>query len=116
MTDEDFFSEPTEQSQVKARIVDKYFRAWAKVVIPNARRHSNCIAYVDLFAGPGQYKDGTISTPIMVLKGALADPVMCEMLVTIFNDKIPNNAEKLRQAINALPEIRKLKHEPRIRS
>jgi hypothetical protein len=43
-----FFEECQEQSQVKARIVEKYFRAWAKVVIPRARDHR--IAYIDLFA------------------------------------------------------------------
>ena len=32
-----FFEERTEASQVKAQIVNKYFRAWAGIVAPRAR-------------------------------------------------------------------------------
>src|SRR5688572_20126900 len=70
----EFFDETTEQSQAKATIVSKYFWAWANVVIPTARSAGNRIAYIDLFAGPGRYKDGTASTPILVLQQAAADP------------------------------------------
>jgi len=34
MVDTQFFDEPREQSQIKARIVEKYLWAWANVVIP----------------------------------------------------------------------------------
>lgn len=34
-----FFGESTEASRIKASIVSKYFWAWAKVIIPAARRH-----------------------------------------------------------------------------
>ncbi|MGE0405944.1 MAG: three-Cys-motif partner protein TcmP, partial [Candidatus Korobacteraceae bacterium] len=61
-----FFQESKEQSQIKARIVSKYFWAWAKVIIPTAKRqHASRIAYIDLFAGPGRYEDGTLSTPLL---------------------------------------------------
>lgn len=116
MPDEDFFEEPTEQSKVKARIVTKYFRAWAKVMISTVRGHGNRIAYVDLFSGPGKYKDGTPSTPLMVLEKTLADPDMSSMLVTLFNDKNPENAATLEQTIDALSEIKRLKFKPQIRS
>lgn len=116
MTDADFFEEPSEQSKVKARIVSKYFQAWAKVMISSVRGHGDRIAYVDLFAGPGQYRDGTPSTPVMVLEKALADADMRSMLVTVFNDKNSNNAETLRQTIAVLPNIHELKYAPEIRS
>lgn len=74
MSTQEFFSESREQSEIKSRIVTKYFWAWAKVIIPSARIHGNRIAYVDLFAGPGRYEDGTPSTPLMVLEKAIADP------------------------------------------
>ena len=86
MTKESFFEETREQSRAKAEIVSKYFWAWAKVIIPTARNHDNKIAYIDLFAGPGRYKDGTDSTPLLVLGKALQDKDMRNMLVTIFND------------------------------
>jgi hypothetical protein len=33
-----FFDERTDQSEVKARIVQKYFYAWANVVMPTAQK------------------------------------------------------------------------------
>ena len=37
---------------------------------------SDRIAYIDLFAGPGRYEDGTLSTPLLVLKAAIEDEDM----------------------------------------
>ncbi|MBR1299889.1 hypothetical protein [Bradyrhizobium sp. AUGA SZCCT0042] len=49
-----FFDERTDQSEVKARIIQKYFYAWAKVIIPSAKHREKKIAYIDLYAGPGR--------------------------------------------------------------
>jgi three-Cys-motif partner protein len=114
MVDNVFFDESREQSQVKARIAAKYFWAWAKVVIPTAKQHENRIAYIDLFAGPGRYEDGTLSTPLMILTKAIEDRDMREMLVAVFNDKDAENVGKLHAAIHALPGIERLKYEPQI--
>jgi three-Cys-motif partner protein len=107
-----FFDESTEQSQVKALIVAKYFWSWAKVIIPAARKRSGKIAYIDLFAGPGRYQDGTQSTPLLVLERAINDPQIREMLIAIFNDKDAANSRSLREAIGNLPDINKLRYEP----
>jgi len=108
-----FFDESKDQSAVKAAIVAKYFWSWAKVIMPQARRNSDPkIAYLDLFAGPGRYKDGTKSTPLLILEKAIQDEAMSQMLVTIFNDRDDNNAQDLQSAINQLPGIGKLKHKP----
>lgn len=114
MVDNLFFAESREQSQIKARIVAKYFWAWAKVVIPSIKLHGNRIAYIDLFAGPGRYDDGTISTPLLILKQAIEDRDMCNMLVTVFNDRDAENASKLKAAVGALPGIDTLKYKPQI--
>ena len=71
MVDNVFFDEIREESEIKARIVAKYFWARAKVIIPSAKQHENRIAYIDLFAGPGRYEDGTLSTPLLVLTKAI---------------------------------------------
>jgi three-Cys-motif partner protein len=115
MADDSFFDEATEQSVVKATIVSKYFWAWAKVIIPSARKHDGRIAYIDLFAGPGRYKDGTKSTPILILEQAINDHDMREMLVTLFNDVNEDNSRSLENEINALPGITTLKYKPDIR-
>jgi len=55
-----FFEERSDQSEVKARIISKYFFAWANVIMPTATKYNDGkIAYIDLYAGPGRYKDGS---------------------------------------------------------
>lgn len=114
MVDNEFFDEFREQSKIKARIVAKYFWAWAKVIIPSTKSRGNRIAYLDLFAGPGRYEDGAISTPLMILQRAIEDPDMRNMLVTMFNDRDVDNVGKLRSAVESLPGINTLKHKPQI--
>jgi three-Cys-motif partner protein len=111
---DNFFDEATEQSAVKASIVSKYFWAWANVIMPSVRRNGGTIAYVDLFCGPGMYKDGTKSTPLLVLEKAISDPDMREMLTTVFNDKDRKSQRALQQTIDRLPGIGTLAHPPRI--
>lgn len=110
-----FFDEALEQSQVKSAIVRKYFKAWATAIkgtVKNSRDKK--IAYLDLFAGPGRYLDGTVSTPLLVLQEAIADPDLRQMLVTIFNDKDENNSRSLQQAIDGLEGVHLLKYRPQI--
>ncbi len=112
-----FFDETTEQSQVKATIVAKYFWAWAKVIIPTVKKLGrDRIAYLDLFAGPGRYKDGAKSTPVMILERAIAEPDMRQMLVTIFNDMDTENTQSLESALMALPGIEKMRFRPDVRN
>ena len=110
-----FFDEQAEQSQVKTAIVSKYFFAWAKVISGAAKRSANPrIAYIDLFAGPGRYQDGTKSTPLFILEKAIQDADLRDMLVTLFNDKEYANAGSLREAINAMPGIETLTFAPEV--
>ncbi|MEH2265062.1 three-Cys-motif partner protein TcmP [Nostoc sp.] len=109
-----FFDEQKEQSLIKARIVEKYFWAWAKVIIPTAKKADSTIAYIDLFAGPGRYKDGSNSTPIKILESAIANPDMQNMLVTVFNDVDAANVSSLHEAINLIPGIESLKYKPQV--
>lgn len=109
-----FFEERTEASEVKANIVSKYFEAWAKVIMPTTSRRDNKIAYVDLYAGPGRYKDGAASTPLLVLGKAIQDPKMASMLAAFFNDALNENTSTLADEINKLPGIDTLKYPPKI--
>lgn len=111
---ESFFDESREQSQIKARIVEKYFTAWARVIMPTVKKKDKRLAYIDLFAGPGRYNDGTLSTPLLVIQKAIEDPDMRQMLVTVFNDKEPANASALREAILEVPGIERLTYQPQI--
>jgi three-Cys-motif partner protein len=109
-----FFEERTDQSEVKARIVQKYFYAWANVIMPTAKKLDNKIAYIDLYAGPGRYKDGAASTPLLVLEHAIADRKLSEMLVALFNDIDEDHSETLIGEIKKLKGIERLKHQPEV--
>lgn len=111
-----FFEEQKEQSEVKANIVAKYFDAWSNVMLGAKRQfgHFDRMAYIDLFAGPGRYIDGSKSTPLMVLELAISRPQLADVLVTMFNDRDPANVASLKAEIEALPGYQSLRHEPKI--
>lgn len=111
MTTHSFFDNPREQSLVKATIVGKYFLAWANVILS---QNPIKIAYIDLFAGPGRYEDGTPSTPLLVLEQAIEHPKLRERLVTLFNDKDMSNVLSLEEAIRSLPGVDTLCYAPEI--
>lgn len=110
MASKGFFEERTEESQAKAEIVDKYFRAWARVVGPHAR--AGKIAYIDLFSGPGRYKDGAASVPILIVENAIKDEFLRDRLVTVFNDIDKNNTSTLEVELANLPNVQALKNPP----
>lgn len=112
MQNQSFFEESKESSLVKTRIVEKYFWAWAKVIIPHAKSRNSNIGYVDLFAGPGKYNDGSKSTPVLVLKKAIENEDMRNMLVSVFNDINPKFVQSLKTVINSIPDIDLLKNTP----
>jgi three-Cys-motif partner protein len=109
-----FFDEQMEQSEVKARIVEKYFDAWARVIMPTVKSWGNRLAYFDLFAGPGRYKDGAASTPILVLQRAISDDQLSQMLVVRLNDADPAHAASLQAEIDKLPGVLRLKYKPEV--
>ncbi len=119
-----FFNEQKEQSLIKARIVEKYFWAWAKVITATLERTEKQrslkdklkIAYIDLFAGPGRYKDGSESTPLRVLETAIKEPELQDRLLTLFNDADENNTQSLQEAINSITDIKRLKNQPVVRN
>jgi three-Cys-motif partner protein len=114
--DNQFFQEQREQSLIKARIVSKYFSAWANVILATQKRYPNYLqqmAYIDLFAGPGRYDDQSKSTPLMVLETILANTDLSSRMITMFNDKDAANVESLKTEINLLNGIECLKYAPK---
>lgn len=114
MAQQHFFEKATPSSKVKTQLVSKYFWMWLKVIIPHAKKRDNKIAYIDLFSGPGKYKEGDDSTPIAILKSAIEDPNLQQMLVAYFNDTNTNHVKALKENINALNDIDKLKYKPSV--
>lgn len=111
----EFFQEQREQSEIKARIVSKYFSVWASIILATQKRyphHPQRMAYIDLFAGPGRYDDQSKSTPLLVLETIIANPDLASRMVTLFNDKDAANIESLKNAIANVPGIEKLYYAP----
>jgi three-Cys-motif partner protein len=105
-----FFEEPEEQSRVKAEIVVNYFVAWSRIMAKHAER----IGYFDFFAGPGRYKTGDKSTPLLILERALALHGLTSRLVTVFNDANPEFTSTLEAEIDALPGVDRLRYRPKV--
>lgn len=114
MTSNRFYESADPQNIIKTKLVTKYFGAWSNVMLPRLNRPSDRLAYVDLFAGPGRFDDGTASTPLWILNHAIKNPALCARLVTMFNDMNLVFAEQLQAEIAALPEIEKLTHQPQV--
>src|SRR5687768_8468569 len=93
MSNESFFKKAKEPSKVKAQIVSKYFDAWANIICSHLQKQKlkrpsteEVIGYIDLFAGPGRYEDGTMSTPLLIVENASKNMAHRRMLKTVFND------------------------------
>ena len=67
-----------------------------------------------MFAGPGRYKDGQISTPLRVLEQAIENPDIRERLVAIFNDKDEEFIRTLDNEIKNFSNINQLKYTPAV--
>jgi len=74
------------------------------------------IAYIDLYAGPGRYRDGSASTPLLILEKAISNPNLAKMLVAVFNDANQNYSDTLQGEIRKLAKIDALSHYPVIYS
>ena len=117
MSTVDFFSEASQQSKVKSEIVSQYFSAWAGVMLSvqdRGRRFKDKIAYIDLFAGRGEYDDGTPSTPAIILAKAIVDDRLRERLVTFFNDRDEGSVKSLSDVIGRIPGVETLRYPPEV--
>jgi len=107
----DFFRAAREASRIKGKIVAEYFPIWATII----SKYSKEISYIDLFCGPGMYEDGTESTPVLVLREAIANNDIRERFISIFTDKEIEFVESLRAAVEKIPGIDLLSNKPQIK-
>ena len=112
MNTDEFFDEQLPGSKIKSAIVSSYFWKWSRVMIPQVKSRGKKIGYIDFFSGQGKYDDGADSTPILIIKMAVSNQDLTEMLVTIFNDKNKANITKLEEEINNIEGVSNLKHKP----
>jgi three-Cys-motif partner protein len=84
MKEDQFFEKQTISSRIKASIVSEYFPSYCKIIVRKYQPQE--IRYIDLFAGPGAYEDGNISTPILIGHHCKNDQFLNGIVKMIFND------------------------------
>lgn len=105
--EERFFDHPTESSRIKQRFVVDYFISWANVLARNRE-----VGYADLFAGPGRYKNGEMSIPLLVAERVIQDERLRSWVRLWLNEGDPEYARQLKENILSLPGIDSLRHKP----
>lgn len=86
MKENQFFEKQTISSKIKASIVSEYFPSYCKII--KKKHPPKSLRYIDLFAGPGMYEDGNLSTPILVGKHCANDSELRGLVRLIFNDNL----------------------------
>ena len=71
--EQDFFKNQTHSSRIKANIVAEYFPQYCRILLKSQQPQ---IMYLDLFAGPGMYDDGSHSTPLLIAKTCASDQIL----------------------------------------
>lgn len=92
---EEFFAVMSEQSEIKTKIVTDYFSAWSNII----KRWSGNMGYIDLFCGPGVYDNDKESSPIIIIKRVLDDPILLSKIRFYFNDADEKAVLQLRKRI-----------------
>lgn len=83
MKTDDFFKKQTHSSRIKANIVAKYFPQYCRILL---KKPQDQLRYLDLFAGPGIYEDGSFSTPLLIAKSCAEDSELSKKVRLLFND------------------------------
>lgn len=108
MSDNNFFEQQTLSSKVKASIVSEYFPKYCKIIV--LRHMPQRIGYFDLFAGPGLYEDGNLSTPLLLAKKCNNDKMLKEKVWMVFNDN--TYSKQLKENFQKLYPEGTFKHKP----
>ncbi|HEX3386868.1 MAG TPA: three-Cys-motif partner protein TcmP, partial [Mucilaginibacter sp.] len=106
-----FFEIQTSSSRTKAQIIARYFPQYCKIILSRPQEE---IRYLDLFAGPGKYEDGNLSTPLLLADLCAKDTSLSEKVRFLFNDKEYSN--QLKQNFNERYPLGTFKLNPRFGS
>ncbi len=107
--EEGFFDEPTDASRLKQRVVTDYFGAFTNVLARNRD-----VGYADLFAGPGLYKNGEKSIPILITEQVIAEERLRRHVRLWFNEGDPALAQQLEKNILTVQGVGSLAHRPTV--
>jgi len=108
--EERFFSEQSENSFIKTKIVTEYFKVWASIMTNNLNNPKYCkgderLYYIDLYSGKGVYDNGDISTPLEILE-ILQDDKIRKYMHIIFNEKRQDYFNELKENVQSHPTFK----------
>src|SRR5262249_30594955 len=78
----------------------------------NVLARDRIVGYADLFAGPGMYKNGSKSIPVLIAEKVAQDERLRGLVKLWFNEGDPDLAQQLKKSIQSVPGIDTLKHPP----
>jgi three-Cys-motif partner protein len=109
-TTDNFFATPSEKSKVKTLIVTEFLKAYFPIINRSVGKEKKEIIYIDLFCGPGKYKDGHPSTPLALLDlvNNFRDGNIRKKLRVVFNDENEKYIDQLRTIVNNHDVVSKL--------
>lgn len=114
---DDFFKSKRNTSEIKSEILNKYFKAWAGIMLyGQSFKRINELIYIDLYAGQGYYEDGSKSTPVKILDSIInTDGTSIDFNKSVkvfFNDEKKKVIENLEKNVKSLEYYDRLIHKP----
>jgi three-Cys-motif partner protein len=103
-----FFSKQAPHSRIKSEIIAQYVPTWASIILGSRPE----VLYLDFFAGPGQFDDGSQSTPLLLLPKLIASKKLRAGVNTWFSDTNAIAIERLRSNVAAIAGVDQLAFPP----
>ncbi len=113
-TTDNFFDEQKEKSKVKTEIVINFLNIYLNIISNSKWTKAKDIYYIDLFSGPGVYKDGVSSTPIEIMNMLenMKDRVAANKVHLVFNDENREFVNCLNEKIRTHSYYKSIFHKP----
>jgi three-Cys-motif partner protein len=117
MGTKDFWLEPDDETRIKMDIVTKYFLAWKSVICNQLHlynKDSARLAYIDLYAGRGRYKNREAATAVRIAEAVAGDPDLAWRVILVMNEGHRETFAAPPRHLDAVPGIAALRHKPLI--
>lgn len=113
-TTDNFFDEQKEKSKVKTEIVINFLNIYLNIISNSKWTKGKDIYYIDLFSGPGVYKDGVSSTPIEIMNMLenMKNRVAANKVHLVFNDENREFVNCLNKKIRTHSYYKSIIHKP----
>lgn len=111
-----FFEEQKLKSKIKTTIVTEFYRVYLPIINRSVGKNAKELIYLDLFSGPGCFKDGTESTPLVILNILfnMEDRDLANKVKLVFNDEDSNFIKVLKNSITNHSFYKEMRIKPSI--